>query len=240
MTESETPICDLIEELLSRDLSHGTLGQALKIARSVELSLMATNTRFRMSTVEKREKERVRKADYRDRKSRELSQNVPGTSSERYIDSNNKIQKGKKEEEIAARPAVPRDKSGTSRGTSLPETWAPSEDDFAYGAREGLTREQVARCGEDMRLWAFSNRNRAVARKSDWTMTFRGWLRREAPKLKRQNGGIGNATNRASGNLGATGIAETLRRARDERARDQTTFFNDAGDHIAGGRHRSP
>ena len=46
----------------------------------------------------------------------------------------------------------------------------------------GLTKVDVLGFAEDMRLWALSNANRAVARKANWSTTFMGWLRREAAK----------------------------------------------------------
>ena len=38
-----------------------------------------------------------------------------------------------------------------------------------------------------MRLWAFANANRAVARKADWSATFKGWMRREVEKRRHRN-----------------------------------------------------
>lgn len=75
------------------------------------------------------------------------------------------------------------------RGRALPADWQPTEADFAYGAELGFSREQVASEAEDMRLWAQANRNRAVARKANWTQAFQGWLRREAKKAKQPNSG---------------------------------------------------
>ena len=45
---------------------------------------------------------------------------------------------------------------------------------------------------EDMRLWAGANANRQVARKADWSLTFKGWMRREAKR------GYGNGQGRPS------------------------------------------
>jgi hypothetical protein len=70
-----------------------------------------------------------------------------------------------------------RKQASKSSGTTLPADWAPSQADEAYGIDLGLTRQQIWDCAEDMRLWAFGNANRAVARKADWSATFKGWMR---------------------------------------------------------------
>ena len=102
MTESKTPICDLIERILSRDLSHGTLGQALEAARPVEAAL----ARGSRSTEEKREIERLRKADYRSR----IAKLSHGTKKPAYIlkeDSNSQTQLKKESKKESVVPNVP-------------------------------------------------------------------------------------------------------------------------------------
>lgn len=73
-------------------------------------------------------------------------------------------------------------------GTCLPEDWSPPEELFAYGAEQGLSREQTGSILEDMRIWAVANRNRAVARKADWNLTAKGFIRRDAAKFKARAG----------------------------------------------------
>jgi hypothetical protein len=97
-----------------------------------------------------------------------------------------------------------------SKGTTLSEDWNPPDELFAYGHENGLTHAQTADAIERYRLWALSNENRAVARKSNWLRAFQGFIRSEASKLKsrpppRRGGGV------------ATLFAETLDRiAKDE------------------------
>lgn len=75
-------------------------------------------------------------------------------------------------------------------GTSIPDDWKPTNADREYGlaAPLRLTNEQIDSMAEDMRLWAGANANRAVARKANWSLAFKGWMRREASKLKGTNG----------------------------------------------------
>jgi hypothetical protein len=77
-------------------------------------------------------------------------------------------------------------------GHPLPTNWYPSVEDILYGMGLGLTGIQIDGMAEDMKLWAAANANRAVARKSNWTAAFRGWMRREA--TKRGTNGSSNPT----------------------------------------------
>jgi hypothetical protein len=76
--------------------------------------------------------------------------------------------------------------------------------DQGYGLNLGLSLPQVLDCAEEMRLWAGANANRAVARKLDWGMAFKSWMRREAAKRKPPNG-AGSATMDAFDKLIAAG-----------------------------------
>jgi hypothetical protein len=62
----------------------------------------------------------------------------------------------------------------------LTENWQPTLTDFRYGESLGLSMRQMHDCFEEMRLWAFANANRSVARKSNWSMAFRSWMWRQA------------------------------------------------------------
>ncbi|MFG1299470.1 hypothetical protein V5F49_06705 [Xanthobacter sp. V3C-3] len=70
----------------------------------------------------------------------------------------------------------------TARGRSLPDDWKPSDKHLQEAGRLGRNAEWVSRQAEAMRTWAMANRNRQVARKADWDLTFLGWMRREHEK----------------------------------------------------------
>jgi hypothetical protein len=90
MTESRTPICDLIELLLSR----GTVpGDAIEAARLIELA----NTRARGSTDAERERWRLKKARQRARKGGlSTGDKIGPLLSNRTVDSDSKERKKKK------------------------------------------------------------------------------------------------------------------------------------------------
>ena len=108
-----------------------------------------------------------------------------------------------------------------AKGQSLEMTWSPSRGDMEYGEALGLTEKNIMQCAEDMRLWAGANRNRPVAKKADWGMTFKGWLRREAGRKQQRNGGM-----REGGNS-YRDITDELRRGSgyEQRSSSEPDFF---------------
>lgn len=107
-------------------------------------------------------------------------------------------------------------KARNSRGTTLPDDWAPSASDLGYGTRIGLSKQHVLDMAEDMRLWAKGNANRAIGRKADWTATFQGWMRRQAPKIINGGGndGTGRKQSQSRGGGGYARIIEGLAASR--------------------------
>jgi hypothetical protein len=69
-----------------------------------------------------------------------------------------------------------------ARGESLPMDWQPTNGDRDYGHALRLSDAQIDSMAEEMRLWAGANSNRQVARKSNWSMAFKGWMLRESKK----------------------------------------------------------
>ncbi len=76
------------------------------------------------------------------------------------------------------------------KGTAMQADWVPDESDIAYGLALGLSEDQIDHAAQDMKLWAGANRNRQIARKADWGLTFKGWLRRDAERCKPKQNGI--------------------------------------------------
>lgn len=72
-----------------------------------------------------------------------------------------------------------------NRGQRLPDDWQPNAGHTAAGLKLGFTETQIQEQAQDMRIWAQTNGHRSVARKSDWDMTFLGWLRRTARQPRR-------------------------------------------------------
>jgi len=84
------------------------------------------------------------------------------------------------EGEKDSNPSVDRRKT---KGRILPPDWRPRDQERLYGRTVlHLTDGQVDAAAEKMRRWAVSNQHRAVARKSDWDMTFRNWLDSESER----------------------------------------------------------
>lgn len=82
---SATPVCDLIEIFMSRDMSRGQLEIALKAARAIEAAFHAKTVHSGDFLLQNREKERLRKAAYRAKKSHEMSRDKSGTQRESVL-----------------------------------------------------------------------------------------------------------------------------------------------------------
>lgn len=71
-------------------------------------------------------------------------------------------------------------------GSAIPKDWEPSNGDREYGHTIlHLSDHQIDEMATDMKLWAGANSNRQIARKADWSLTFMGWMRREAKRTMR-------------------------------------------------------
>lgn len=81
--------------------------------------------------------------------------------------------------------------------------------------------------------------NLSLARAAIEQAATRGDAKQYVGAMVRGFKGGDNATDRANGRGGFARIAATVRRARNERADGAAAFFGDAGDPVAGGRHRS-
>jgi uncharacterized protein YdaU (DUF1376 family) len=74
--------------------------------------------------------------------------------------------------------------SQRKKGHALPPHWIPHDEERLYGRTVlHLNDAQIDKAAEKMRRWAISNAHRAVARKSNWDMTFRNWLDNDAERL---------------------------------------------------------
>lgn len=214
MAKSPTPITDLFEKLMSTQMSTVDI---LAAARTVEEA--ATNARA--STPE----DRKRWADQKKRQRGGGTEMSTGQGPAAIPSLDNNSNDSEKKEEVATNVHV--DKRGSSKGTRIPENWQPSADDIVYGMnmKAKLTQDEVMNCAEEMKLWGLANANRAVARKADWSLTFKGWLRREAPKIirSRPRGGGGGFNGQAATANGGTfaGLAARIRHGQVDNGPDR-------------------
>lgn len=84
--------------------------------------------------------------------------------------------------------SIGKEKKVRARKIPCPPDWRPNENHFAKAAELRIPRDAVLGKAEDMRIWAHSN----GALKVDWDVTFHGFLRRDADKLRGQNEKPGN------------------------------------------------
>lgn len=122
-----------------------------------------------------------------------------------FLESSSDSQEGKKEGRKK------------TRGSVLNENWRPPDAEIVYGKSVlGLTDAQIDAAAERMKRWAIANAHRAVARKSNWGMTFRNWLDKEVNEngSNWKNGGGDSREGKAPARRGFAAYAlEQARRA---------------------------
>jgi uncharacterized protein YdaU (DUF1376 family) len=75
----------------------------------------------------------------------------------------------------------PQKEKKKTRGEILPGEWKPRDQERLYGRTvRHLSETEINAAAEKMKRWALANAHRAVAKKSDWDVTFRNWLDRDA------------------------------------------------------------
>lgn len=109
MTDSLTPICDLIERLLVLELSRGTLTQALEAARPIEAAMARVAAMSSGSLLERRERERLKKQRQRAAKREKPAGTSGDIATDPIILEEGKTQKDKKKERKTDVPPVPGD-----------------------------------------------------------------------------------------------------------------------------------
>lgn len=123
--------------------------------------------------------------------------NTPSTTdSQDRADSSYRGDRGVRGVNLSRKSKLVMEKTPKKIGTSLPDGWTPSDSEITYGRHLGLSDSRIAEIAEDMRVWAGANANRSIARKLDWGLTFKGFMRRERDKERRR---VARSEERAGG-----------------------------------------
>lgn len=232
-----TPIAIFLSHLLS--LGH-TGQEVAEIVRLAEEAFRIDQKNPSIST-QRREKERLRKAAYRDRLSRDVPRDSPPVLSSLKDNTLNLIVK-KKERNKDDVPHVPRDMFEPDDGWPsdfLEQFWREFPP-YRRQAKEKV-REKLARIRKDAKVsWAAlikGVRIFAATNPGQFAPAPMVWL--NDGRWDCEYGGS-NGTNRNNGGqkLGYAGIAEQARRAASARANGQATF-SDAADHEPANGHRA-
>lgn len=109
-------------------------------------------------------------------------------------------------------PIVP-EKPVATKATRLAPGWIPTQDDLAFAAKQGLTREDTFREADKFRdYWLAASRNAA---KLDWAATWRNWVRTASDSRKRGGGaGMAGGSQARGSRWGAGGMGEIIARRR--------------------------
>lgn len=168
-----TPIAKMFREMMARGVDPEMIALAIETAESVSRPVDSPVD----TAAEKRRAY--------DRERKRLERMSGGSPVDSPVDDDSALCiLGKKD--ISKEEKKERAKSG--RGEKLPSDAKPTAEHYEQGLALGFGRDWVDQQFEDMRIWARTNEHRAVARKSDWSLTFTGWMRRNAKEAKARNG----------------------------------------------------
>lgn len=111
-----------------------------------------------------------------------VSDSVTKTSlSSRNKEEEEEEEKEKEQRQAAPTSSTPDGARSTKRGTRLPEDWKPTEKDLAWAASKKFPAGwRVAQTEKFHLYWGAAAGSNAVKR--DWSMTWKGWLIREAER----------------------------------------------------------
>lgn len=183
MTQQDTPT-DLLRDLIAAGLDPSLIARiSLMVSRASEIDRRREMDAARQQKL--RDKRHVSHANHvmsRDERDVTLvtdnkeNQQLNGHD-QLFIDSSLTSLDSERKKERKSR--------SQNRGQRLPDDWQPNAGHIAAGLKLGITEAQIQEHAQDMRIWAQTNGHRSVARKSDWDMTFLGWLRRTAKQPRR-------------------------------------------------------
>jgi hypothetical protein len=168
-----TPIAKMFREMMARGVDPEMIALAIETAESVSRPVDSPVD----TAAEKRRAY--------DRERKRLERLSGGSPVESPVDDDSALCiLGKKD--LSKEEKKERAKPG--RGEKLPPDAKPTAEHYEQGLALGFGRDWVDQQFEDMRIWARTNEHRAVARKSDWGLTFTGWMRRNAKEARARNG----------------------------------------------------
>lgn len=168
-----TPIAKMFREMMARGVDPEMIALAIETAESVSRPVdIPVDTAAEKRRAYDRERKRLERLS-------------GGSPVDIPVDDDSALCiLGKKD--LSKEEKKERAKSG--RGEKLPPDAKPTAEHYEQGLALGFGRDWVDQQFEDMRIWARTNEHRAVARKSDWSLTFTGWMRRNAKEAKARNG----------------------------------------------------
>lgn len=183
-----TPIADMVAQMLAAGVPHDAIVLAVATAERISTSTrhqvdVSGGNRVDAAAEKRREWDRNYRREKRTSGGNRVESggNPPDNGvSAIYLEEREDLKKERNSAPSVCPPDKPPSKP-QARGAKLPSEWKPSEAHYAEGYALGFGRPAVDAFAHDMRLWADANSNRAVARKSNWDLTFSGWMRRQKP-----------------------------------------------------------
>jgi hypothetical protein len=152
-------------------------------------SALATPSRDEELSADRRERDRIRKRNYREKSivaSAERPRNVPRTERDTTPPLSpppKEIPQTPLEITPYPKPTPPQSK----RGTRLSANWVLPKPYGDWALAQGLPRDRIVLEAEKMRDWAINAPDR-IGAKRDWFAAWRNWVKKAIDELPRQRG----------------------------------------------------
>jgi len=171
-----TPIADMVADMMARGLPADVIVLAVKTAEQA----MALNRNSGGIPVDETA-ERRRAYDRERKRSQKLSGGIPVETPRNSEPALTLTSSSSEQEDNSIKEVSKKVRARKKPSAEIPPDWKPSEVHFEAAEKLGWpSREAVFDKADDMRIWAGST----GALKRDWDLTFHGFLRRDAPKLR--------------------------------------------------------
>lgn len=91
--------------------------------------------------------------------------------------------------DIKKEPIGSQKRSAPKASTSLPDNWTPSKKDIDFAVSKGFTESEIADQADRFRDYWIAKRGTKDGRRSDWSATWRNWIRNAIDRRQSKAGG---------------------------------------------------
>lgn len=175
-----TPLADLIRLLAANGLPMEAIAEAVSLAEQATMRASGPVVMRDDAAERRREQDRNRKAQKRNRLRN--SAEICGQSAD-SLARDSKIININTPPQNPTGSSAPLGQTKRVRGHRIPDDWKPTAELHDYAMAEGIPNHMLARLDIGfVEYWRTATGPNS--RKLDWGLTYRGWMRREADKLK--------------------------------------------------------
>lgn len=211
MVEINTPIATMVLQMISAGIPPEVIALAVQTAELAARESATSSVPIDIAAQKRREWDRNRKRAAKNNSTGNsaMDKKPPLIGLDKIVNEIPKVSKkelvSEKQNSTGGPPEIHRKRI---KGVVCGEDFVPDDTDYKHALTLGMPREFADRCAIEMREWSGANSHREVARKTDWHLALKGWMRRESGKQKGTNGHgqtIGAAGSNSGGRSASTG-----------------------------------